>query len=70
MIDVAIVLHQISTDSQHDFSLPAGTYIDPTPNITVNPIFCFVGICRPQMVGIGIEISMTSVTIPMTAVAI
>lgn len=45
------------------------TYMDPTAKIAVNPIFCFVGICKPQIVGIGIAINIASVTIPITAVA-
>ena len=49
-------------------SLKARTYIEPTPKMRVSPIFCFVGIWRPQMVGIGMRINMISDAIPITAV--
>jgi hypothetical protein len=42
--------------------------MEPTANIPVRPIFCFVGICSLQIVGIGSAISSTSVMIPITAV--
>ena len=63
-----MVLRQVSR-CLHGVLLDKNTYMDPTAKIAVNPIFCFVGICKPQMVGIGIAINKTSVTIPITAVA-
>jgi hypothetical protein len=70
IIDVTIVLLKVSRPVHSVSVLEADTYIDPTPKIIVTPTFCFVGICRPQTVGMGIAINSTSVTTPSTAVDI
>lgn len=67
-MEVIMVLRRVSRCLRGVW-LDMDTYMDPTAKIAVNPIFCFVGICKPQMVGIGIAIKITSVTIPITAVA-
>lgn len=67
-MEVTMVLRRVSRYLRGVW-LNMDTYMDPTAKIAVNPIFCFVGICKPQMVGIGITINTTSVTIPITAVA-
>ena len=68
MMDVIMVLHCVSVCSYARFTWNL-THMDPIAKMIVRPIFCFLGICKPQMVGIGIAMSITSVTTPMTAVA-
>lgn len=47
--------------------MAAASVIVPIPNHAIRAALCFVDICRPRTVGIGLMMSRKSVTPPVTA---